>query len=96
MINVKGIKCSTSHFSEEDNEIFKECVRRAEYWIHDTYYGYLLMLNESRYPCLRLKELGVSKSVRKLVCTLMATEGIEILIFDRDADTLAGFEIYEW
>jgi hypothetical protein len=93
---INGIKCSTAHFSKADDEIFNECSRREGYWIHDTYYGYLLVLSGYKYPCLKLKELGISKPVRKLVYTLMQRQGIELLMFERDADTLEGFAIYEW
>jgi hypothetical protein len=93
---ISGIKCSTSHLSKVDTEIFTECSWREGYWIHDTYYGYLLVLSGYKYPCLKLKELGISKPVRKLVHALMKGQGIEILVFDRDADTLEGFAINEW
>ncbi|QMV54167.1 DUF5983 family protein [Ewingella americana] len=96
MEKIRGIKCSTFHISKDDAEIFCECSRREGYWLHDTHYGYLLVLSGYKYPCLKLKGLGISKSVRKLVFRLMREQGVEILLFDRDADTLEGFETFAW
>lgn len=96
MVMFSGIKCSTAHMSKQDYEIFAYNAHRDRPWIHDTCYGYLLIFREYRHPGLMLKDLGISKSVRKLIYTMMKTHGVEILNFDRDADTIDGFETFDW
>jgi hypothetical protein len=100
MEKIKGVVCSTSHLTEEDYERFEGLSSSNLFnhcdWIHDTGYGYLIRLNAHRFPLLALKERYVSKSTRKLIYTLMRTEEINMIHFDRDADVLDGFEIFDW
>lgn len=96
METISGIKCSRAHMSKQDNEIFADHAHRDRPWIHDTCYGYLLMFREYRHPGLMLKSLGISKPVRKLIYTMIKYHEVEMINFDRDADPIEGFEVFDW
>lgn len=67
MEKINGMTCSMRHITASDGEILSEYVCEKFPWVFDTGYGYILMLREYQYPVLKLKEMGISKSVRKLV-----------------------------
>lgn len=100
MERISGVVCSTAHLTAEDNErlgwLADPNLFQNNNWIHDTEYGYIILLNKYRHPSLVLKERGVSKAVRKLIVTLMKKEKISMIYFDRDANIIDGFEIFDW
>lgn len=92
-----GIQCSTAHITSEDNACLGLIQGSGnDCWIHDTGYGYLLRLNASAFPVLRLKRLGLSKACRRLVVTLIRRYHINMLHLDADGDFLSGFETFDW
>lgn len=100
MERINGVVCSTKHLTREDNNrlgwLSNTYVYNNNDWVHDTGYGYLIRLNAYRYPLLALKERNISKSVRKLIYTLMKKEKINMIHFDCDADIIEGFEVFDW
>nr|AAL67388.1 L0008-like protein [Escherichia coli] len=71
-----GIRCSTAHITEKDNAWLYSLSHQTNdfgesEWIHFTGSGYLLRTDAWSYPVLRLKRLGLSKTFRRLVVTLI-------------------------
>ncbi|MFZ4168744.1 DUF5983 family protein [Enterobacter ludwigii] len=98
---LNGIQCSTAHITHDDNQLLYQLSHRVEEygdseWIHFSGAGYLLRLSVWQYPVLRLKRLGLSKTCRRLVVTLMQRHRISILHLDAAGDLLPGFETFDW
>ncbi|HHR4013934.1 TPA: DUF5983 family protein [Salmonella enterica] len=98
---VNGIQCSTAHITEADNTLLFTLSHQNEdfgdsEWIIDTGSGYLLHLGAWSFPVLRLKRLGLSKSCRRLVVTLMRRYAIDIVHFDACGEVLSGFTTFDW
>ncbi|MEG4684769.1 DUF5983 family protein [Enterobacter cloacae] len=98
---VNGIQCSTAHITEADNTLLFTLSHQNEdfgdsEWILYTGSGYLLHLGAWSFPVLRLKRLGLSKSCRRLVVTLMRRYAIGIVHFDACGEVLPGFTTFDW
>lgn len=98
---VNGIQCSTAHITEADNTLLFTLSHQNEdfgdsEWILYTGSGYLLHLEAWSFPVLRLKRLGLSKSCRRLVVTLMRRYTIGIVHFDACGEVLPGFTTFDW
>ncbi|MCU6244123.1 DUF5983 family protein [Enterobacter asburiae] len=98
---VNGIQCSTAHITEADNTLLFTLSHQNEdfgdsEWILYTGSGYLLHLGAWSFPVLRLKRLGLSKSCRRLVVTLMRRYAIGIVQFDACGEVLPGFTTFDW
>ena len=98
---VNGIQCSTAHITEADNTLLFTLSHQNEdfgdsEWILYTGSGYLLHLGAWSFPVLRLKRLGLSKSCRRLVVTLMRRYAIGIVHFDACDEVLPGFTTFDW
>ncbi|EPK3139322.1 DUF5983 family protein [Enterobacter sp. ESY66] len=98
---VNGIQCSTAHITEADNTLLFTLSHQNEdfgdsEWILYTGSGYLLNLGAWSFPVLRLKRLGLSKSCRRLVVTLMRRYAIGIVHFDACGEVLPGFTTFDW
>ncbi len=59
-------------------------------WIHFTGSGYLLRTDAWSYPVLQLKRLGLSKTFRRLVVTLIRRYGVSLIHLDASAECLPG------
>ncbi|ENG3570662.1 TPA: DUF5983 family protein [Serratia marcescens] len=98
---VNGIQCSTAHITEEDNALLFTLSHQHEdfgesEWILYTGSGYLLHLGAWSFPVLRLKRLGVSKSCRQLVVTLIRHYSAGIIHLDAFGEVLPGFATFDW
>jgi len=98
---VNGIQCSTAHITEADNTLLFTLSHQNEdfgdsEWILYTGSGYLLHLGAWSFPVLRLKRLGLSKSCRRLVVTLIRRYAIGIVHFDACGEVLPGFTTFDW
>lgn len=98
---LKTVICSTGHFTLSDNELLEELARDNNdsgtgNYILSYKEGYILRLYAIRKPVLDLKSNGVSKALRKFIIALTKFKAVDILIFDRDADYIAGFETFDW
>lgn len=98
---VNGIQCSTAHITEEDNALLFTLSHQYEdfgesEWISYTGSGYLLHLGAWSFPVLRLKRLGVSKSCRRLVVTLIRRYAAGIIHLDAFSEVLPGFATFDW
>lgn len=96
-----GIRCSTAHITDGDNDLLFQASHQSEEfgnaeWIHFTGTGYLLRLSAWQYPVLRLKRMGLSKTCRRLVVTLMQSDAIDILHLDAFGDVLSEFTTFDW
>ncbi|EIT7187624.1 MAG: DUF5983 family protein [Serratia marcescens] len=96
-----GIQCSTAHITDGDNTLlYQTSHQHEEYgngeWLHFTGTGYLIRLNAWRHPVLQLKRLGVSKTCRRLVVTLMNHHPIALLHLDAAGEILSEFETFDW
>jgi len=96
MEKINGMTCSMRNIKASDGEILSQYVCEKFPWVFDTGYGYILMLREYQYPVLKLKEMGISKSVRKLVFCMRKQHEIGMICFDPDADTLDGYDVFDW
>lgn len=98
---VNGIQCSTAHITEADYTLLFTLSHQNEdfgdsEWILYTGSGYLLHLGAWSFPVLRLKRLGLSKSCRRLVVTLMRRYAIGIVHFDACGEVLPSFTTFDW
>lgn len=98
---INGIQCSTAHITEEDNSLLYALSHQHEdfgesEWISYTGSGYLLYLSAWSFPVLRLKRLGLSKSCRRLVVTLMRRYSAGIFHLDACGEMLPGFATFDW
>lgn len=96
-----GIQCSTAHITAEDNSLLFTLSHQHEdfgesEWISYTGSGYLLHLGAWSFPVLRLKRLGLSKSCRQLVVTLIRRYSAGIIHLDAFGEVLPGFATFDW
>lgn len=98
---VNGIQCSTAHITSEDNALLFTLSHQHEdfgesEWISYTGSGYLLYLGAWSFPVLRLKRLGLSKTCRRLVVTLMRRYSAGIIHLDACGEVLPGIATFDW
>lgn len=98
---VNGIQCSTAHITEEDNALLFALSHQYEdfgesEWISYSGSGYLLHLGAWPFPILRLKRLGLSKSCRQLVVTLIRRYSAGIIHLDACGEVLPGVATFDW
>ena len=96
-----GIRCSTAHITEKDNAwLYSLSHQTSDFgeseWIHFTGSGYLLRTDAWSYPVLRLKRLGLSKTFRRLVVTLIRRYGVSLIHLDASAECLPGLPTFDW
>ena len=96
-----GIRCSTAHITETDNAWLYSLSHQTSdvgesEWIHFTGSGYLLRTDAWSYPVLRLKRLGLSKTFRRLVVTLIRRYGVSLIHLDASAECLPGLPTFDW
>ncbi|EPG8311157.1 DUF5983 family protein [Klebsiella aerogenes] len=98
---LNGIQCSITHITHEDNAIL-DLVSLQHHdgansdWILYTSYGYLLRLNARRHPVLELRRMGLSKTCRWLVATLIHSDYTDIIHLDASGERLPGFATFNW
>ncbi|WP_400250875.1 DUF5983 family protein [Escherichia coli] len=96
-----GIRCSTAHITETDNAWLYSLSHQTSdvgesEWIHFTGSGYLLRTDAWSYPVLRLKRLGLSKTFRRMVVTLIRRYGVSLIHLDASAECLPGLPTFNW
>ena len=96
-----GIRCSTAHITETDNDWLYSLSHQTNddgesEWIHFTGSGYLLRTDTWPYPVLRLKRLGLSRTFRRLVVTLIRRYGVSLIHLDASAECLPGLPTFNW
>ncbi|EEV4498998.1 hypothetical protein EKE57_001040 [Escherichia coli] len=96
-----GIRCSTAHITAKDNAWLYSLSHQTSdtgesEWIHFTGSGYLLRTDAWSYPVLRLKRLGLSKTFRRLVVTLIRRYGVSLIHLDASAGCLPGLPTFDW
>ncbi|HAP1838209.1 TPA: hypothetical protein L3557_002811 [Escherichia coli] len=96
-----GIRCSTAHITETDNAWLYSLSHQTHdtgesEWIHFTGSGYLLRTGAWSYPVLRLKRLGLSRTFRRLVVTLIRRYGVSLIHLDASAGCLPGLPTFDW
>ena len=96
-----GIRCSTAHITEKDNAWLYSLSHQTSdvgesEWIHFTGSGYLLRTDAWSYPVLRLKRLGLSKTFRRLIVTLIRRYGVSLIHLDACAECLPGLPTFDW
>ena len=96
-----GIRCSTAHITDKDNaRLYSLSHQTSDFgeseWIHFTGSGYLLRTDAWSYPVLRLKRLGLSKTFRRLVVTLIRRYGVSLIHLDASAGCLPGLPTFNW
>ncbi|EFG9416057.1 hypothetical protein G5G66_001761 [Escherichia coli] len=96
-----GIRCSTAHITERDNAWLFSLSHQTNdtgesEWIHFTGSGYLLRIGAWSYPVLRLKRLGLSKTFRRLIVTLIRRYGVSLIHLDACAECLPGLPTFDW
>ncbi|MBL5902951.1 DUF5983 family protein [Serratia fonticola] len=58
--------------------------------------GFLLRLDAWTHPVLQLKRLGLSKTSRRLVITLMKRHQLSYLHIDALGEVLPDFATFDW
>ncbi|HCC4767742.1 TPA: DUF5983 family protein [Escherichia coli] len=96
-----GIRCSTAHITETDNAWLYSLSNQTNdtgesEWIHFTGSGYLLRTDAWSYPVLRLKRLGLSRTFRRLVVTLIRRYGVSLIHLDAGAECLQDLPTFNW
>ncbi|WP_097332725.1 DUF5983 family protein [Escherichia coli] len=96
-----GIRCSTAHITAKDNAwLYSLSHQTSDFgeseWIHFTGSGYLLRTDAWSYPVLRLKRLGLSKTFRRLVVTLIQRYGVSLIHLDVSAECLPDLPTFDW
>ncbi|HIA3939336.1 TPA: DUF5983 family protein, partial [Escherichia coli] len=96
-----GIRCSTAHITAKDNAWLYSLSHQTNdtgesEWIHFTGSGYLLRADAWSYPILRLKRLGLSRTFRRLVVTLIRRYGVSLIHLDASARCLPGLPTFNW
>ncbi|CAI1192851.1 Uncharacterised protein [Serratia fonticola] len=96
-----GLQCSSAHISEDDNAVLYRISHcQDEFsdgeWIHFSGTGYLIRLYAWTHPVLQLKRLGLSKTCRRLVITLMKRHQLTYLHIDALGDVLPDFVTFDW
>ncbi|EGE2274336.1 hypothetical protein DL730_08180 [Escherichia coli] len=91
----------TAHITETDNAwLYSLSHQTSDFgeseWIHFTGSGYLLRTDAWSYPVLRLKRLGLSKTFRRLVVTLIRRYGVSLIHLDASAECLPGLPTFDW
>ncbi len=91
----------TAHITETDNAwLYSLSHQTSDFgeseWIHFTGTGYLLRTDAWSYPVLRLKRLGLSKTFRRLVVTLIRRYGVSLIHLDASAGYLPGLPTFDW
>ena len=95
------IRCSTAHITEKDNAwLYSLSHQTSDFgeseWIHFTGSGYLLRTDAWSYPVLRLKRLGLSKTFRRLVVTLIQRYGVSLIHLDASTECLPDLPTFNW
>lgn len=95
------LKGDTAHITETDNAwLYSLSHQTSDFgeseWIHFTGTGYLLRTDAWSYPVLRLKRLGLSKTFRRLVVTLIRRYGVSLIHLDASAGYLPGLPTFDW
>ncbi|MGV5766035.1 DUF5983 family protein [Escherichia coli] len=96
-----GIRCSTAHITETDNTWLYSLSHQTNdtgesEWIHFTGRGYLLRTDALSYPVLHLKRLGLSKTFRRLVVTLIRRYGVSLIHLDASVGCLPDLPTFDW
>lgn len=91
----------TAHITEKDNAWLYSLSHQTNdfgesEWIHFTGTGYLLRTDAWSYPVLRLKRLGLSKTFRRLVVTLIRCYGVGLIHLAASAGCLPGLPTFDW
>ena len=100
-VALTGIRCSTAHITEKDNAwLYSLSHQTSDFGeserIHFTGSGYLLRTDAWSYPVLRLKRLGLSRTFRRLVVTLIRRYGVSLIHLDASAECLPGLPTFNW
>ncbi|HHQ6615379.1 TPA: DUF5983 family protein [Serratia fonticola] len=96
-----GLQCSTAHLTEDDNLLLYQISHCQDAfsdgeWISFSGTGYLLRLDAWTHPVLQLKRLGLSKTCRRLVTTLIKRHKLSYLHIDALGEVLPGFTTFGW
>ncbi|EOZ3193305.1 TPA: hypothetical protein PXJ35_002286 [Yersinia enterocolitica] len=96
-----GLQCSSTHITEDDNVVLYRISHcHDEFsdgeWISFSGTGYLIRLDAWTHPILQLKRLGLSKTCRRLVTTLMKRYQLTYLHIDALGDVLPDFTSFDW
>lgn len=95
------IVCTTGHMEKSDKVICEQLLlkqRNGEmnYWIHDTYYGFMIRCYCIKKPLLVMKRAGFTKAFRKNVYIMMERMEAGVICFDMDGPEISGLTIREW
>ena len=95
---MKLVFCSTAHFEKQDSFALKDIALGGESipWVFDTTYGYILDIGGITYPLLKMKQAGLSKSLRKFVYHMQRKHKARYIHFDCDADPVEGEDTFDW
>ncbi|EFA4338043.1 hypothetical protein DWS67_20410 [Escherichia coli] len=96
-----AVWADTAHITEKDNaRLYSLSHQTNDFgeseWIHFTGTGYLLRTDAWPYPVLRLKRLGLSRTFRRLVVTLIRRYGVSLIHLDASAECLPGLPTFNW
>lgn len=95
---MKLIFCSTAHLEKQDTFTLKDIASGGESipWVFDATYGYILDIGSMHHPLLRMKQAGLSKSLRKFAYHMQRKYNAMYIHFDCDANPVEGEETFDW
>lgn len=76
--------------------LLKQRKGEMNYWIHDTYYGFMIRCYCMKKPLLIFKQAGFTKTFRKNVYILMKRCEAGVICFDMDGPKVDCLTIREW
>lgn len=89
---MKLIVCSMAHLEKQDMFTLKDIASGGESipWVFDATYGYILDIGSMHHPLLRMKQAGLSKSLRKFVYHMQRKYNAKYIHFDCDANPVGA------
>nr|WP_255464888.1 DUF5983 family protein [Pantoea multigeneris] len=93
--------CSTACLSREDGELLEvlarqQAFRESSRWVTCVGYGWLVRPEILENPALTLREAGLSENTVSLLTAGIARMGVQMVIFDQDADPLENWPVFDW
>jgi hypothetical protein len=80
----------------EDSFILKERSWETASWVAAPDYGMIISLYNGKKTLLRLKDFGLSQSLRIFILRMIQAHHIHMIEFDRDGDVIEGEKFFEW
>ncbi|MCW7763461.1 DUF5983 family protein [Photorhabdus luminescens] len=92
----KCLICSTGHMTSADNSLLEKLIIDENYWLYSFEYGWIFNLLGIRNNMKHIKNLGLSNELYRFVFNMYLIHHCDLLMFDRDADSIDGYTVFDW